>query len=45
MASRIRIDDDASEKLDDVIDKIDASKKGLASELIREGCEEILEDS
>jgi predicted transcriptional regulator len=43
MGSRIRIDDDAAEKLENAAEEIDASKTGLASELIRKGAKDILE--
>jgi len=41
---RIRIDKDAKRKLDDASDVIDGTKTGIASELIREGCEDIIEE-
>lgn len=42
--ARIRIDDDAEEKLEKASNKVGGTKSGLASEFIRNGAEEILED-
>lgn len=44
MTSRIRIDNDAAEKLKKAANIIDGSKTGLASEILRDGAEEIIED-
>ncbi|EGQ44137.1 MAG: hypothetical protein J07AB43_01960 [Candidatus Nanosalina sp. J07AB43] len=41
---RIRIDDGAAQVLDDLADKYNGTKSGLASEAIRRGCEAIEEE-
>jgi hypothetical protein len=41
--ARIRIDERADERLTEAADEIDATKSGLASEIIVNGAEEIIE--
>lgn len=41
---RIRIDKDAKKKLDKASDVIEGTKTGIASELVRDGCEEIIQE-
>lgn len=40
---RIRIDEDANSKLEKAVEKLEATKSGLASEFIRSKSEEVLE--
>jgi predicted DNA-binding protein len=42
--ARVRIDEDANTKLDNACEIIGATKSGLASEMIREASEEIIEE-
>lgn len=42
--ARIRIDNDAKQKLDEIADELDATKTGLASEAIRKFAEDVRED-
>lgn len=45
MVKRVRLDDDAGRKLDELSENYDGSQKGLASELIRIGYKQWKEQS
>lgn len=44
MVSRLRVDDLAAKELNDLVDEVDGSRKGLASEALRKGVEEIRQE-